>query len=217
MKADVIGAEHEFHDKDFARDWAERFVPTAARLELFGIILSELKRLIPENGRILELGVGPGYLASHLLEALPAVEYIAIDFSRPMLDLARSRLRSYSSRISYLQANLVEDDWAGMVPTPINAVVSTWALHDLGSQKHVEAVYAGSARILNNGGVLLNGDFVKPDGAIQDFEPGRFGVHRHLDMLMNVGFSDAECLSFLEKEIDTPTPAQNYACLRGLK
>ena len=44
MKADVVGAEHEFHDKNFALDWAERFVPTAERLQLFGIILSELKR-----------------------------------------------------------------------------------------------------------------------------------------------------------------------------
>ncbi len=217
MKPDVIGAEHEFHDKEFALDWAKRFVPTPQRLELFGIILSELKTLIPENGRILELGIGPGYLASHLLEAMPAVEYVGLDFSLPMLDIARSRLHPYSSRITYKQANLVEDDWTVRVASPINAIVSTWALHDLGSQTNVERVYAGCARILSDQGILLNGDFVKPVGATQEFEPGRFSIHRHLELLMKAGFSAADCLRFLEEEIESPTPAQNYACLKAMK
>ena len=62
MKNGVIGAEHEFHDKEFAVDWAERFTPTPERLDLFNIILSELQSRIPEDGNVVELGIGPGYL-----------------------------------------------------------------------------------------------------------------------------------------------------------
>ena len=217
MKEDVVGAEHEFHDKDFALDWSERFVPTPERLELFNIILSELEERTPTDGGIIELGIGPGYLANHLLEAMPAIKYIGIDFSSPMLEIASARLQPHSSKVTYIQADLVEDDWPRMLTSPVNAILSTWALHDLGSQENIETVYSKSAKTLDDSGVLLNGDFVKPDGTIQEFEPGRFQIGRHLELLRKAGFVDVECLAVLEEETESPTPAQNYACFRGVK
>jgi hypothetical protein len=64
VKKNTVSKNHEFHDKEYVLGWADKFIPTPERLELFNIILSELQRLIPENGRIVELGIGPGYLAS---------------------------------------------------------------------------------------------------------------------------------------------------------
>lgn len=217
MKNYVIGADHEFHDKEFALGWAERFVPTLERRELFSIILLELQALIPEDGRVVELGIGPGYLASHLLEAMPAIENCGIDFSRPMLEIASARLGHHSSRVTFTQADLVQDDWENMITTPINAIISTWALHDLGSQKNVNTVYAKSAKALGGQGVLLNGDFIKSEGTTHEFEAGRFQIARHLEMLRNVGFGAAECLVLLEEEVESPTPAQNYACFKAVK
>ena len=217
MKKDVVGAEHEFHDKDFALGWSERFVPTPERLELFNIILSELEERTPTDGCIVELGIGPGYLAHHLLQAMPAIKYIGIDFSIPMLEIASARLQSHSSKVTYIQADLVEDDWPRMLTSPVNAILSTWTLHDLGSQENVEIVYSKSAMTLDDSGLLLNGDFVKPDGTIQEFEPGRFQIGRHLELLRKAGFVDVECLTVLEEETESPTPAQNYACFRGVK
>ena len=66
------------------------------------------------------------------------------------------------------------------------------------------------------GGIFLNGDFIKPDAAVRDYEPGRFEIARHLAILRRVGFSSAECVAVLEEEIDSPTAAQNYACFRGV-
>lgn len=217
MEKDVIGADHEFHDEEFVLGWAERFVPTPERLELFNIILSELQSLIPEDGRVVELGIGPGYLANHILAAMPAIKYCGIDFSDPMLEIASSRLKPYSSRITYAKADLVQDDWENTVAKPINAIVSTWALHDLGSQTNINIVYEKSAKALGAQGVLLNGDFIKPDGAVHEYEAGRFQIAKHLEMLRNAGFRDAECLVLLEEEIESPTPAQNYACIKAVK
>ena len=217
MKKNTIGKNHKFHDKEYVLGWADKFEPTPERLELFNVILSELQKLIPENGRVVELGIGPGYLASHILETMSSVEYIGIDFSYPMLEYASTRLSQHSSRIKYTQADLVKDDWGSKIFTPINAIVSTWALHDLGSQENVAAVYAKSATALGSQGVLLNGDFIKPDETIHEFEAGRFRISRHLEMLRNVGFRDVECLILLEQEIESPTPAQNYACLKAIK
>ena len=211
----VIGADHEFHDPEYAADWAGRFEPTPDRLALFNLMLSEVRSRVPRDGRIVELGVGPGYLAAHLLDALPAVRYQAVDFSRPMLDIAARRLRSHADRAAFTQADLLTDGWWEALEDPVDAIVSTWALHDLGGQAQVEHVYAGCAKALGGRGLLLNGDFIKPDGARHEYEPGRFPIATHIDMLRRAGFETAECLRVFERELEAPTPAQNYACLRA--
>jgi len=212
-----VGAEHEFHSKEFALGWAERFVPTPERVRLFNLIFFELQRVVPENGNIVELGMGPGYLANYLLERMPSVSYCGIDFSQLMLEIAQNRLIGYSSRITYTLADLVNEAWEENVYKPVHAVVSTWALHDLGSQKNINKVYERSYSALDRGGILVNGDFIKPMGAKQKFEGGRFCVTKHLELLSNVGFSNANCLSLFEEEIESPTPAQNYACISAKK
>lgn len=213
---EVIGAHHEFHDEEFVTGWAERFIPTPERLELFNLILTQLESRIPPNSCVVELGIGPGYLADHLLKRMPEIQYYGVDFSIPMLDIARQRLRHHSTRVAYIQADLIKDHWWEGVPGPVNAIVSTWALHDLGSSGNVEIVYQSCAQALHDGGMLLNGDFIKPDRAIYDYEPGRFEIAKHIEMLRRVGFKSAECLVVLEEEIESPTAAQNYACFKAV-
>ena len=111
-------------------------------------------------------------------------------------------------------ANMKEKWWTN-ISTPIDAIVSTWALHDLGSPKNIEAVYKSCAQVLQDGGVLLNGDFIKPDKAKYKYEPGRFEIAKHISILQRVGFKNAECLLVLEEEIESPTAAQNYACFKA--
>ena len=96
MTTDFVGAEHEFHSKDFALDWAQRFVPTPERVRLFELIFSQLRQVIPSDGAIIELGIGPGYLAHYLLERMPEVSYLGLDFSLPMLEIAQERLQIFS-------------------------------------------------------------------------------------------------------------------------
>ena len=178
----VIGADHEFHDEQFAADWANRFIPTPERMELFNLILSELMAHIPSDGLVVELGIGPGYLAEHLLTAMPKVRYIGIDFSLPMLDIARDRLESFGDRIKYVQADLLKDSWWMATNGPVDGIVTTWALHDLGGQKNTSFVYKASAQLLREGGIFLNGDFIKPEKTRHEYEPGRFKIHIHLKL-----------------------------------
>jgi len=214
---DVIGAIHEFHDENYVTDWSNRFTPTAERIRLFDIILSEVIAAVPADGCIVELGTGPGYLASHLLARLPGVRYYAIDFSEPMFAIARSRLAAYASRVSYVHANLVTDPWWTMIPERVDAVVSTWALHDLGGSEVIGAVYQGCAQLLGTGGLLVNGDFIKPDQARHEFEPGRFETGKHLQLLRQAGFSQPECITLFELELEAPTSSQNYACFKAVR
>ena len=209
----IIGADHEFHDSAFAAGWAERFVPTPERLALFELMSTELQANIPADGLVVELGIGPGYLAHHLLKAMPRLRYCGVDFSAPMLAIAETRLAAYAERVTYVQTDLINDPWWTRLPASVDAIVSTWALHDLGSQDHVEQVYRNCVGVLRDDGLLLNGDFIKPDGAIFGYEAGRFEIGRHLEMLRRAGFGHVECLQLFETEIEAPTAAHNYACL----
>jgi hypothetical protein len=76
-----VGAQHEFHDADFVQGWADRFVPSAPRLALFDMILAQIHQLPASDPNVLELGLGPGYMARHILERQPTLRYEGLDFS----------------------------------------------------------------------------------------------------------------------------------------
>ena len=78
-------------------------------------------------------------------------------------------------------------------------------------------VYARCFETLPKGGVLVNGDFIKPEGTAWDYEPGRFGIADHLELLRQAGFAAPASLHHFEPEIEQPTAAQNYACLVAAK
>ena len=81
----------------------------------------------------------------------------------------------------------------------------------------IAAVYARCYETLPAGGVLLNGDFIKPDGTDWEYEPGRFEVARHLDYLRAAGFTAPRSIGAFEMNTDNPTAAQNYACLMAVR
>ena len=107
--------------------------------------------------------------------------------------------------------------WPTRLAQQPHAIISTWALHDLGSVQAVAAVYARCFETLPNGGVLVNGDFIKPDDTDWDYEPGRFEIARHLQLLRYGGFAAPDSLQHFERELAQPTAAQNYACLVARK
>ncbi len=210
---DVVGAKHEFHDTDYVRDWAERFVPTAPRLELFGLVLDQISKPGAAAAHVVELGIGPGYMARYILERDDAVSYEGVDFSDVMFDVARATIGDLMARVTLTSADLLDNSWPSRLSRPPDAIISTWALHDLGGQQAVADVYARCFETLLPGGVLVNGDFIKPEGTALEFEPGRFPVARHFEFLQAAGYSDIECLAELESNLEDPTTGQNYACL----
>lgn len=213
MTGGFVGAQHEFHDAAFVREWADRFVPTPPRLALFDLIL---RHLLP-NSHVLELGLGPGYMARHILERNDTVSYEGLDFSEVFFDVARKTIGESMARVTLTKADLMDHTWPRSLSRQPSAIVSTWALHDLGGQHAIADVYARCHEVLPEGGVLLNGDFIKPEGTAWDYEPGRFEVSRHLELLRHAGFRAPACLAQYETKTDSPTAAQNYACLMALK
>src|SRR4051794_4284608 len=212
-----VGAQHEFHDAAFVQGWADRFVPSPPRLALFDMILDQIQRLGIADANVLELGLGPGYMARYILERNKTLRYEGLDFSDVFFELAKRTLGNLTARVTFTKADLMDQSWPGRLVHRPHAIISTWALHDLGGQQAVADVYARCFETLPKGGVLVNGDFIKPDGTDWDYEPGRFEVARHLGLLRRSGFPDPISVAHFEQEIENPTPAQNYACLVAAK
>jgi SAM-dependent methyltransferase len=212
-----VGAQHEFHDAAFVRGWADRFVPTEPRLQLFDLILDQIRRPNVPNTHVVELGIGPGYMARHILERDQAISYEGVDFSAAFFEVARETLGDLSRRVTLTKADLMDQGWPKSLSARPGAIISTWALHDLGSQQAVADVYARCFETLLEGGVLVNGDFIKPVGTTWSFEPGRFEIERHFELLRKAGFADPKSLAEFEVNIESPTGAQNYACLVAVR
>ena len=214
-KSMKIEALHKFHDMEFSKGWAERFTPTPDRLALFETILQRIREIGRDNCSILELGIGPGYLADYLLNRLPNISYEGLDFSEAMLKIAENRLGKYTDRVVFTQADLTKDSWVTKINQRPKVVVSTWALHDLFSPENIEFVYQKTKSILLPGGLFLNGDFIKPETSTFEYEGGRIKPSLHLSLLKNVGFQSVLCLKEFETNVENPTPANNYACFEA--
>ena len=212
-----VGAKHEFHDAAFVRGWADRFLPTAPRLQLFDMILDRIARPDLPNTHVVELGIGPGYMARHILERNAAISYEGVDFSKVFFEIARETIDDLMHRVTLTLADLMDQRWPQSLSRTPGAIISTWALHDLGSQQAIADVYARCYETLPEGGLLVNGDFIKPDGTDWDYEPGRFEIARHIELLRQAGFADPQSVAHLEPNIESPTAAQNYACLVAVR
>lgn len=215
--SNFIGARHEFHDAAFVQDWADRFVPSAPRLALFDMILEQVRALAIPAASVLELGIGPGYMARHILERHSLLRYEGLDFSEAFFAVARKTLGPLGERVDLTKADLTDASWPLRLARRPDAIISTWALHDLGSEQAIADVYSRCFGLLPEGGLLVNGDFIKPDGAEMNFEPGRFEIARHLQLLKAASFADPASLRHFEPETAQPTAAQNYACLIATK
>ena len=212
-----IEALHQFHDEAFAENWSTKFTPSIERTALFNTIYKKIKGKKYARLHILELGIGPGYLADFLLQRLHGCSYEGVDFSLPMLDIARRRLLRFLDRVSLVKANLTKANWAQSLTKKPTAVVSTWALHDLMRKERIASVYRRVYEVLAAGGILLNGDFVKPESSTFPYEGGRIKPSEHLELLSDACFTNPEFLGMYEENLDNPTTANNYACFLAIK
>jgi SAM-dependent methyltransferase len=218
--AETVGATHDFHDPGYVRDWASRFVPTAPRLQLFELIFEKITEGVLPSVHVVELGIGPGYMARFILERARGertITYEGIDFSSAMFDIARETLGDLVAQVTLTTADLLDPSWVARLTRMPGAIISTWALHDLGSEQAIGSVYEIAYRTLPKGGVLLNGDFIKPDGTRLAYEPGRITIGRHLALLEAAGFAEPRCLTHLEPNIVEPTSSNNYACFHAVR
>jgi tRNA (cmo5U34)-methyltransferase len=111
--------------------------------------------------RVLDVGAGYGALSEEVLQR-PGARVVCQDYSHPMLDLARSRLAWAGDRVSFVTADLSTPDWVTRMPGPFDAVVSSIAIHNLGSAERIRAVYGEIFHLVRPGGCFYNLELIFP-------------------------------------------------------
>ncbi|WET77391.1 class I SAM-dependent methyltransferase [Amycolatopsis sp. QT-25] len=179
-------------DRELAAGWVrrwdvqqERYV--ADREERFAVLIDVVEHICRDVAEplVLDLGCGPGSLATRLARRLPRARVVGIDNDPFLLALAEAT-RPEHADIEYVRADLAEPGRLGW--RPIDAAVSTTALHWLRPERLAE-VYRDLAVALRPGGALVNGDhFHDPRPGIRDLtemvknrRAARAGVGTHED------------------------------------
>ena len=142
--------------------------------------------------RVLELGSGPGFLADHLLRALPALRYTALDFSPAMHQLARERLGERARGVTFVERSFREPAWVDGLG-PFDVVVTHQAVHELRHKRYAAALHAQVKTLLAAGGVFLVCDhYLGGDGLSN--EQLYMSVEDQADALRQAGFERVEPL-----------------------
>jgi SAM-dependent methyltransferase len=130
-------------------------IPLAA--EQIDIMIRLASAARPSARAFLDLGCGDGILGHALLDAFTDNRPSAVfaDFSPPMLDAARARLKGYSAR--FVEVDYAERDWAKAAGRPgsFDVIVSGFSIHHQPDDRK-QAVYRDVFDLLAPGGIFLN-------------------------------------------------------------
>jgi SAM-dependent methyltransferase len=116
-RSDDVPSPIDLRKVDDAREWAASATHKRPwRAQFFEQFVTELRTMNRAPLRILELGSGPGFLAYHILQAIPVVDYTMLDFSPAMHELARERLGLLMRHVRPVLADMRADDSVNSTP-----------------------------------------------------------------------------------------------------
>lgn len=210
---------HDWHSEQYVAEWVKRYTAQedAARQPHFKLMADLIAVSKEAPLRILDVGAGYGALSKALLERFPRVHVTVQDYSEPMLERARSFLKDFGRRTSYIESDLITQEWAAHAGGPFDAVVSSMAIHHLQDGPRIASLYREIREVLKPGGCFLNLELVSGPtlelqqvydqaGAARRAQGNHAGhpavmgsrlpkvaVHVQLSWLMAAGFRQADC------------------------
>lgn len=108
----------------------------------------------PGLSSILDLGCGDGLLGRALLDAFPHAAVTFLDFSDPMLEALKEKVRQ-DERVKIVRSDFTSPEWKSGFGTRFDLVVSGLAIHhQLDARK--KELYAEIFELLSPGGIFLH-------------------------------------------------------------
>ncbi|HLJ12214.1 MAG TPA: class I SAM-dependent methyltransferase [Planctomycetaceae bacterium] len=143
-----------------------------------------------------DAGGGSGRLAEKILRRFSRSRAVLVDQSAAFLKLARARLEPYGERAALVEARL-QDDWSGQLPCTPAAIVSMSAIHHLAPEEKA-AFYRRCHDALSPGGILMNGDEVRPADDVRYLAECRNWV-AHMQRIIEAGLVSGPMSDALRK------------------
>jgi tRNA (cmo5U34)-methyltransferase len=144
-----------WEQRETARQWdAGAGEGLATRAEQQEILLALLREARVGRDAVLDLGVGSGLVAEAVLDALPEASLVGVDFSDPMLELARARLDRFGPRVRLLCHDLAEIETLAPPPAQYAAAFSVQTLHHL-TDSEKQTALRWAARAVDPGGLIV--------------------------------------------------------------
>ncbi|MCY1142444.1 class I SAM-dependent methyltransferase [Actinoplanes sp. Pm04-4] len=135
------------------------FVPGLATLEAaIGTATESVLGRPPR--RVLDLGGGPGVVASRMADRWPGARVTLIDIDPVLLALARD---GASPAVTVLDADLGEPEWADPAGTGYDLATALMTVHYLRPER-IRALYRRCRQALDPGGLLVVADLMPDDG-----------------------------------------------------
>lgn len=128
----------------------------------FDIVARVLRAHDADPCHILDLGCGDGIAAQAMIDRFSVDQVVLVDFSPPMLDLARERFAKTDLAVTTIDGDLLASDWRPEVNAvgPFDLVISRYAIHHLPDERKF-SLYAEIFELLQPGGWFVNLEHVR--------------------------------------------------------
>lgn len=186
----------DLQDEATAREWtAESASKKPWRPDFRSAFARLLADMDPPACRILELGSGPGLLAQRVLQEISVDEYVLLDFSAPMMKMAKETLGERDD-VSYALVDFKSPHWPSQLTGPFDAIVSMQAVHEIRHKRHVPWLYAQASTLMREGGTLAVCD-AEPTETQSPDQHQLASTRREQEYAMRwAGFEDVRCHKF---------------------
>lgn len=119
---------------------------------------AQICEVIKPGDTVLDLGCGPATQLCLVAQLNPDVNFVGLDLSRPMLELADKSIRDFGlANVELGQCDIC--DLASYGDQSVDAVVSTMSFHHLPDQEALMRTFREAARVLKMDGGLYLTDF----------------------------------------------------------
>jgi ubiquinone/menaquinone biosynthesis C-methylase UbiE len=154
---------HNWTSSEYVSKWAKGQDPKEIkRQEAFGLLADTIPYEKSAPIKILDLGAGYGALTKFLLERFPNATAICQDGSEEMAKLGRERMKHLAGRFEYVLCDFSKPGWSKLLPGPFEAIVSSIAIHNVGSPNIIRGIYEDAYTLVKPGGCFLNFDRPRP-------------------------------------------------------
>ena len=154
---------HHWESAEYVAGWAKGQDPKeTSRTEAFQVLADRIPYEKNLPIKILDLGAGYGALTKFLLECFPNAKAVCQDGSDEMAKLGRERMKNLAGRFEYMLCDFSKHGWSKLLPGPFEAVVSSIAIHNVGSHNIIRGIYEDAYSLVKPGGCFLNFDRPRP-------------------------------------------------------